>query len=60
MESKESNGANLQTSVIINTPSKVLHCSDGVIEDIEEDSVEEVTCTPQNQESNVDPVSELV
>lgn len=57
MENNESNGANLQTSVTINTPSKIIHCSDGIIEDIKEELVEEVACTPQNQDSEVDPVS---
>lgn len=59
MESNESNAANLHTSVTINTPSKVIYCSDGVIEDIMEDNVEEVAGTPQNQVSEVDPVSEF-
>lgn len=56
MESQEGNGANLQTRVTINVPLKIVHCSDGVIEDIEEDNVEDVDCAPQ---SEVDPVSEL-
>lgn len=59
METNESNGANWQTSVTINTPSKVIHCSDGVIEDIEVDNVEELASAPQTHESVVDPVSEL-
>ncbi|XP_026330826.1 protein FAM177A1-like [Hyposmocoma kahamanoa] len=55
MENNESNGSNLQTSVTINTPSKVIHCSDGVIEDIHEENVVEVASAPQNQVSEVDP-----
>lgn len=59
MENNESNSSNAQTSVTINTPSKVIYCSDGVIEDIQEDNVTEVRCAPQSEESEVDPVSEF-
>lgn len=57
MENTESDGSNRQTSVTINTPANVIHCSDGVIEEIHEDKVEEVASAPQNQDSDVDPVS---
>lgn len=59
MENNESNGAHLQTSVTINTPSNVIHCSDGIIEDMKEENVEELAFTPPSQESEVDPVSEF-
>lgn len=60
MENNDSSSSNGQTSVTINSPSKVIYCSDGVIEDIQEDNVEEVRCGPQNEASEVDPVSERV
>lgn len=59
MENNESNGTNSQTNVTISTPSNVIYCSDGIIEDIKDDNVQELTSTPHSQDSEVDPVSVL-
>lgn len=52
----ENSGVNSYAEVTITKPARVLHCSDGIIEEIEEENVEELHSKPSNEE-NIDPVS---
>ncbi|KAM3962044.1 protein FAM177B [Aphomia sociella] len=56
METNHNTIANTQVGVTINKPSKVLHFSDGVEEEIEEAAVSDLNSNPSN-EDNVDPKS---
>ncbi|KAJ2951745.1 hypothetical protein O0L34_g13912 [Tuta absoluta] len=54
MEKLTDIGASQQTEVTISKPTRVLHCSDGVIEEIEEDKLAEIQSAP-NDEENINP-----
>lgn len=56
MERSEENRGNTQVQVTINRPITILHFSDGVEEEIEEEKVNDVQNVQKTHE-NVNPVS---